>query len=206
VGVEEPRGPIAAVWDGAADLQEWSIPPQRRAARRDPDRRGARSGPSHSMEESIMAVRHIPAGYHSLTPCLICKGAARALDFYKKAFGAVELMRMPGPEGRLMHAEFKVGDSPIMIADEFPDRHAISPLTLGGTPVHLMLYFEDVDGRFRKAVAAGATVRNEVQDQFYGDRSGTIVDPFGHVWTLATHIEDVSPEEMKRRMAAMKKD
>ena len=150
-----------------------------------------------------MSVKPIPDGYHTVTPYLIVKGAARALDFYKKAFGATELFRMPGPGGKIMHAEIKIGDSPIMLADEFPEMDARGPQSLGGTPVGLCLYVEDVDARFAKAVAAGGKVLRPVVDQFYGDRSGTVADPFGHKWTIATHKEDVSPEEMKRRMAAM---
>jgi PhnB protein len=152
-----------------------------------------------------MAVRPVPEGYHTATPYLIIKGAARALDFYKKAFGAVELMRMDGPNGKIGHAEIKIGDSPIMLADEFPDMGFRSPQSLGGTPVSLCLYVEDVDTRFTQAVAAGATVMRPVKDQFYGDRSGTLTDPFGHVWTIATHKEDVTPEEMSRRAEAFMK-
>jgi PhnB protein len=148
-----------------------------------------------------MSVPYTPAGYHTATPYLIVKGAAAALDFYKKVFGATELMRMEGPGGAVMHAEVKIGDSVIMLGDEMPAMGANSPQTIGGSPVGLCLYFPDVDARFAAAVAAGASVKRPVQDQFYGDRSGTIVDPFGHVWTIATHIEDVSPEEMNRRAA-----
>jgi PhnB protein len=155
-----------------------------------------------------MAVQPIPAGYHSVTPYLILKGAARALDFYKKAFGATELMRMPGPGDRIVHAEFKIGDCIIMLSDEmhdlYPDMGFKGPLALGGTPVGLCVYVEDVDKVFAQAIAAGAKAVKPVADQFYGDRSGTIVDPFGHKWTISTHIEDVSPEECHRRMAAMK--
>jgi PhnB protein len=152
-----------------------------------------------------MAVHHIPEGYHTATPYLIVKGAAQAIEFYKQAFGAVELFRFPVPDGRLGHAEIKVGDSPIMLADEAPDMGYRGPQALGGTPVSVLLYVKDVDAQYQKAVAAGATVRKPVQDQFYGDRSGTLEDPFGHVWTLATHKEDVSPEEMQRRLEAFVK-
>jgi PhnB protein len=151
-----------------------------------------------------MAVQPIPAGYHTVTPYLIIKGAAAALEFYKKAFGAIELFRMPGPDGAIMHAEIKIGDSPIMFGEENPGMGAVSPKTLGGTPVGICLYVPDVDALATQAVAAGATVVRPVQDQFYGDRSGTFTDPYGHQWTLATHKEDVSHEEMARRMAAMK--
>ncbi|MDB5345852.1 MAG: hypothetical protein JWP89_4229 [Schlesneria sp.] len=152
-----------------------------------------------------MSVKPIPAGYHSVTPYLIVSDAARAVEFYQQAFGAVELMRLDGPNGKIMHAEVKIGDSPVMLADEFPEMDAISPQTLKGTPVSLMIYVEDVDARFKQAVAAGAKVQREVQDQFYGDRSGTLVDPFGHVWSLATHVEDVTMEQVKERLAQMMK-
>jgi PhnB protein len=146
------------------------------------------------------SAKPVPDGYHTATPYLIVKGAARALDFYKKAFGATESMRMPGPEGKVMHAEIKIGDSTIMLADEFPEMGARSPQALGGSPVSILLYVEDVDARFNQAVAAGATIQRPVKDQFYGDRSGTLVDPFGHMWSIATHKEDLSPEEMDKRM------
>ena len=153
-----------------------------------------------------MSVSFTPAGYHTATPYLIVKGAAGAIEFYKTAFGATEVMRMPGPGGAVMHAEIKIGDSIIMLGDEMPGMGFSGPHTLGGSPVGLCLYFPDVDARLATAVAAGAKVVKPVQDQFYGDRSGTIVDPFGHVWTVATHIEDVAPDEMDRRFQAeMKK-
>lgn len=142
----------------------------------------------------------IPEGYHSVTPYLIVKGAARALEFYKKAFNATELFRMEGPGGTVGHAEFQIGNSRMMLADEFPDMGARSPETIGGSPVGLCIYTEDVDALFKQALAAGGKQERPVVDQFYGDRSGTLRDPFGHQWTLATHKEDVSPEEMKRRM------
>jgi PhnB protein len=148
-------------------------------------------------------VQSIPTGYHTVTPYLIVRNAAAALDFYKKAFGAVELMRFPGPGGKLMHAEMKIGDSPMMLADEMPEEGHVGPQTLGGAAVSLMLYVENVDARFAQAIAAGATVKRAVADQFYGDRTGTLADPFGHVWSLATHKEDVSMEEIHRRMAKM---
>ena len=144
-------------------------------------------------------VNPIPQGYHSATPYLIVNGAARAIEFYKKAFGATELMRFPGPGGKLMHAEIKVGDSPIMLADEMPEMEAKSPQAYGGTPVGIMLYVTDADATFKQAVAAGAKVVKPVQDQFYGDRSGTLIDPFGHKWTIGTHVEDVRSDEMQRR-------
>ena len=146
-------------------------------------------------------VKPIPEGYHSVTPYLIIKGAADALEFYKKAFGAVELFRMEH-QGKIGHAELKIGDSPIMLADEQPEMGYVSPKTLGGTPVSLMIYVDDVDKTYPQAIAAGGVELKALQDQFYGDRSGTLKDPFGHVWTVATHKEDVTPEEMDKRMAA----
>jgi len=148
-----------------------------------------------------MAVKPIPDGYHTVTPYIICQGAAKALDLYKAAFGAREIMRyeMGGVVG---HAEIQIGDSRVMLADEFPDIGAVSPKTLGGTASGLCIYMPDVDAAVAKAVAAGCTVERPLQNQFYGDRSATLRDPFGHKWTLATHVEDVSPEELKRRMAS----
>jgi PhnB protein len=151
-----------------------------------------------------MKTKPIPDGYHTTTPYLIAKEATKAIDFYKQFFGAKEKMRMPGPGGKIMHAELILGDSMIMLADEFPEMGAVSPAALGGTPVSLLLYVEDVDGVVARAVAAGAKLLRPIQNQFYGDRSGTLEDPFGHKWTVATHVEDVSEEEMGRRMAAMK--
>ncbi len=151
-----------------------------------------------------MAVSPIPAGYHSLTPYLIVKGGADAIDYYKKAFGAVEVFRMPMPGGKIGHAELGIGNSHLMLADEHPEMGAVAPAADRRSPVGLLLYVEDVDAVFQRAVAAGGRVDRPVVDQFYGDRSGTFTDPFGHVWTVATHKEDVSTEEMQRRMAAMK--
>jgi PhnB protein len=150
-----------------------------------------------------MSVKPVPDGYHTATPYLIIKGAAAAIEFYKQAFGATELMRFPAPDGKVGHAEIKVGDSPIMLADEYPEMGYRSPESLGGSAVSILLYVENVDERFRQAIAAGGTELRPVQDQFYGDRSGTLADPFGHVWTIATHQEDLSLEEMQRRAAAM---
>lgn len=147
-------------------------------------------------------VHPIPEGYHSVTPYLSIKGAADAIDFYKKVFGATELFRMPGPGGKIGHAEIKIGNSPIMLADEYPEMEFVSPQTLGGTPIGLMIYVDDVDTMFKQAITAGAKEIKPLQNQFYGDRSGTLKDPFGHVWTVATHVEDVAPEEMERRAAA----
>jgi PhnB protein len=151
-----------------------------------------------------MAVKPIPDGYHAITPYLILQGAAKAIEFYKKAFGATELFRMPHGD-KIGHAELKIGDSPIMLADEYPEMGYRSPQALGGTPVSIMLYVPDVDAVFNQAIAAGAKSVKPVVDQFYGDRNGTLEDPWGHVWTIGTHKEDVTPEEMQRRMAAQKK-
>lgn len=149
-----------------------------------------------------MAVKPIPEGYHTATPYLIIKGAADAIEFYKKAFGATELFRFPAPDGKIGHAEIKIGDSPIMLADEYPDMGYKGPKSLGGSPVSLMIYVEDVDTVFNRAVNGGATVKEAVSDKFYGDRIGTLVDPFGHIWHVSTHKEDVSLEEMEERAQA----
>ena len=149
-----------------------------------------------------MSAKPIPDGYHTATPYLVVQNAASAIEFYKKAFGAEELMRLASPDGKIGHAEIKIGDSPIMLADEYPEMGYRGPRALGGSPVSIMLYVEDVDARFNQAVAAGAKVVRPVMDQFYGDRSGNIEDPFGHVWTIATHKEDVSPEEIEKRFVA----
>lgn len=152
-----------------------------------------------------MAVKPIPDGYHTATPYLIVKDGAQAIDFYKKALGATEMFRMDAPSGKIGHAEIRIGNSVIMLADEVPGMEHKSPKTLGGTPVSIMLYVEDVDSQFEKAVSAGAKVKRPVRDQFYGDRSGIIEDPSGHEWTIATHKEDLSPEELGKRAAeAMK--
>jgi PhnB protein len=152
-----------------------------------------------------VSVKPIPEGYHSVTPYLIVKGAAAAISFYQKAFGATELFRMEH-EGKVGHAEIKIGDSPIMLADEAPEMGFTSPREDGGASVSIMLYVDSVDSVFAKAIEAGATELRPVTDQFYGDRSGTLRDPFGHVWNVATHVEDVSPEEMEKRAAALKPD
>lgn len=152
-----------------------------------------------------MATKAIPEGYRTATPYLIIKGAAEAIDFYKRAFGATELLRMADPQGRIGHAEIKIGDSVIMLADEHPAMGYRGPRSLGGSSVSILLYLENVDGVFERAIKAGAKAQRAVADQFYGDRSGTLEDPFGHVWTVATHVEDVPAEELQRRAeAAMK--
>ena len=148
-------------------------------------------------------VKPIPEGYHNVTPYLIVDGAAAAIEFYKKVFGATEVMRMPAPGGRIGHAEIRIGDSHVMLADENPEMNARSPKSVGGSPLSLLLYVEDVDKTVEHAVAAGAKLERPVEDKFYGDRMGGIKDPFGHQWYVGTHIEDVSPEEMKKRLAAM---
>ena len=144
----------------------------------------------------------IPAGYHSVTPYLAIDGAAAAIEYYKAAFGAEEVLRMPMGD-RIAHAEVKMGDSYVMLADEFPDMGHLGPKSRGGTTVGLMIYVPDVDAVFARAVAAGGTVSRPVENQFYGDRTGTLTDPFGHQWTIATHVEEVSIEECRRRMEAM---
>ena len=149
-----------------------------------------------------MAVKPIPEAYHTVTPYLIIEGAGEAIAFYAKAFGAKELFRFPTPDGKIGHAEIKIGDSPIMLADAYPDMGYNGPKSLGGSPVSLMIYVENVDTVFNQAVQAGATVKEAVSDKFYGDRLGSLIDPFGHIWHVSTHKEDVSLEEMERRAKA----
>jgi PhnB protein len=159
---------------------------------------------SPERRESVTKLaKPIPEGYHTATPYLIVNGAASAIEFYKKAFGAAELMRFAQPDGKIGHAEIRIGDSRIMLADEYPEMGYRSPQSFGGSPVSIHLYVENVDALASQAVSAGAKVQRAVQDQFYGDRSGTFEDPFGHVWHLSTHIEDLSFEEMQKRAAAM---
>lgn len=149
------------------------------------------------------SIKPIPEGYHTVTPYIIVKDAAKAIEFYKKALGAKELYRMAMDNGVIGHAEIQIGDSKIMLADEFPDMKALSPTAYKGTPVSFMIYVNDVDSAAKVAVNAGMSVKKPVADQFYGDRTGTFEDPFGHIWSIGTHIEDVSPEEMKKRMSAL---
>lgn len=146
-------------------------------------------------------VKPIPEGYHSITPYLIVDGAAQALEYYKKAFNATELFRMEH-EGKIGHAEMKIGDSPFMLSDEHPEMGYRGPKSIGGSAVGIMIYVDDVDTIFKQAIDAGGTETKAIQDQFYGDRSGTLTDPFGHVWTVATHTEDVAPEEIEKRLAS----
>lgn len=151
-----------------------------------------------------MAVKAIPDGYHSITPYLVCKGAAKAIEFYTRAFGAKEFVRMPGPEGRIMHAEVKIGDSMLMLADENPERGAVAPPagTLARS-ASIMFYTDDVDATFKRALDLGASSIQTPTDMFWGDRMGNLMDPFGHQWAIATHKEDVTPDEMQKRMQAI---
>ena len=150
-----------------------------------------------------MAVQPIPKGYHRANIHLTFKDSAKAIEFYKKAFGAKELFRFPTPDGKVGHAEIKIGDAPIMLADAYPAMGYNGPKSLGGSPVSLMIYVDNVDDFAAKAVEAGLEVIKPVADQFYGDRSGFFRDPFGHMWSFATHVEDLSPDEMNERAAAM---
>jgi PhnB protein len=157
------------------------------------------------MEDPMSKVKPVPDGYRNATPYMIVDGAARALDFYKRVFGASERMRIPGAGGKIGHAEFTVGDSIIMLADEHPEMGARGPRKLGGSAVGIMLYVPDVDATVKTAVAEGAKILQPVEDKFYGDRTGTIEDPFGHLWHVGTHKEDVPEDELRRRAAAMAK-
>jgi PhnB protein len=144
----------------------------------------------------------IPQGYHTVTPNIVVNEAAKALEFYQKAFGAEETVRMPGPDGSIMHAEFRIGDSTIMLADEMPDMGAKSPKAYGGTPVRFYVYLENVDAAWKRAVDAGAKTIMPLQDMFWGDRTGCLEDPFGHLWNLAQHVSDPTPEEMRKGQEA----
>jgi PhnB protein len=148
-------------------------------------------------------VKPVPEGMHSVTPHLVCAGAADAIEFYKKAFGAVEEARLPGPDGRIMHAMVRIGDSAVMLVDEMPEWGALGPKSLKGSPVTIHLYVENADATFERAVKAGAKVSMPLEDQFWGDRYGKLVDPFGHHWSVATHVRDVSKEEAQQAMKKM---
>ncbi len=141
-------------------------------------------------------VKPVPEGMHTVTPHLVCAGAAEAIEFYKKAFNAEEIMRVPGPQGKLIHACVRIGDSSVMLVDEFPEMECISPKSLNGTPVTIHLQVEDVDAVFNQAVKAGAKVKMPIDDMFWGDRYGVLKDPFGHAWSVASHVRDVSPEDL----------
>jgi PhnB protein len=151
----------------------------------------------------MSAIKPIPNGYHSITPYLAIRGASEAIDFYKQAFGAIEKTRLEGPNGNVGHAEIEIGDSVIMLADECPDMQFLSPAKYGGVSVSLHLYVEDCDAVFQRAVTAGANVDQPLSDKFYGDRSGSVIDPFGHRWYISSHKEDVPFEEIQRRAKAM---
>jgi PhnB protein len=146
-----------------------------------------------------MATRPIPEGYHTVTPYLAVKDAPKAIEFYKRAFGAIEQVRMDGPNGSVAHAELQIGDSRVMTSDPFPQSNTKAPQELGGTSVSIFLYVEDVDSVVQDAVDAGATITMQPDDQFWGDRLGSVTDPFGHVWQIATHVEDLAPDEIERR-------
>jgi PhnB protein len=148
-------------------------------------------------------INPIPEGHHTITPHLVVKGASEAIEFYKRAFGAEELARMPGPDGKsIMHAALKIGDSRLFLVDEFPEMGCVGPQALGGSPVTIHIFVEDVDAIFNQAVSAGAEVRMPLMDAFWGDRYGQLIDPFGHKWSLATHKEDLTPEEISKRAEA----
>jgi uncharacterized glyoxalase superfamily protein PhnB len=152
-----------------------------------------------SANKAKRRVPGVPEGFSTVTPHLNVRDCAHALEFYKKAFGAVETVRMPGPGGKILHAEIKIGDSHIFLADEMPEWGSKSPLTLGGTPATVCLYVEDADAVYNQAISAGAKVAMPLMDQFWGDRYGKLMDPFGHEWAVATHLEDLTPEEMQKR-------
>lgn len=151
-------------------------------------------------------VKPVPDGYHTVTPYLACADAAQAIAFYKKAFGAKELLRIPGPGGKIGHAELRIGDSRVMLADEYRDMDFLGPLSRGGSAVHLHIYMPNADKVVERAVEAGAKVVQPLEDKFYGDRTGSVQDPFGHVWHIATHVEDVPPRELRKRAEKMMKD
>jgi PhnB protein len=187
------------------DVASREIAPNANDEQRNGFHRTATHPPSFYRERrrSLDMVQAIPAGYTGVTAYLIIRNAARALEFYKNAFGATEVLRLAGPNGSIGHAEIRLGDGYVMLADENVEMGHRGPEALGGSPVSLMFYVKDADARFAQALAAGATVKHPLKDQFYGDRSGSVTDPFGYVWTIATHVEDIAPDEMKRRIAAM---
>jgi uncharacterized glyoxalase superfamily protein PhnB len=150
-----------------------------------------------------MAVKRVPDGFHRVTPHLVVRNAPAAIDFYKKAFGAVEKSRAPGPDGKILHADLQIGDSRVFLNDEFPEMGALSPLGFNGTAVTLHLFVEDADAQFKRATDAGATVIMPLADQLWGDRYGIVKDPFGHHWSIGSHVEDVTPEQIKERMEKM---
>lgn len=164
----------------------------------------AKKEPATTKKEPTTAkkVKRVPEGYHTVTPHLVIQGAAQAIEFYKKALGAKELRRAPDPSGKLMHAEIQIGDSRIFLNDEYPEMGALAPVSLKGSPVTIHLFVEDVDSLFQQAVNAGARVMMELADQFWGDRYGVITDPFGHHWSIASHVKDMTPEEMQKAAAA----
>ena len=162
-----------------------------------------RKAPAKRAAAKKKKVQPIPAGYHAITPYLAVRGGAQAIEFYKKAFGAKEIMRMPGPGGKLGHAEVKIGDARVMLSDEYEAMDFLSPASRGGTTVHIHVYLKDVDRLIKRAVSAGAKVKRPAQNQFYGDRTASLQDPFGHLWHFATHVEDVSMAELKKRAAKM---
>ena len=151
----------------------------------------------------MSTIKPIPDGFHSITPHLVCAGASEAIDFYRRAFNAVEVMRLPGAPGKLMHAQIRIGDSNLMLVDEMPEWGSLGPSALKGTPVTPHLYVNDADAAFAQAITAGANVKMPLADMFWGDRYGILVDPFGHHWSIATHIRDVGVDEMQQAMKAM---
>jgi uncharacterized glyoxalase superfamily protein PhnB len=154
-------------------------------------------------EEMKNPIKAVPDGFHALTPHLVVKGASQAIEFYKKAFGAEEIRRMPGPDGKsIMHAELKIGDSRLFLVDEFPEMDCRGPQSIGGSPVTIHMYVDDVDAAFEEALSAGAQVRMPLADQFWGDRYGVLTDPFGHIWSIATHKEDLTQEEIGKHAQA----
>ena len=174
--------------------------PARKAAKNAAVSKTTRSKPAKT-SKAARKVSPVPKGYHTATPYLVCRGAAEAIEFYKKAFGAREILRMPMPDGRVAHAEIQIGDSRLMLGDEAPEQGARAPQSVGGTPVHIFLYLKDVDKTFAQATGAGATVEMPPMNMFWGDRYCKVQDPFGHKWNMATHIEDLTPKEMARRGA-----